>query len=95
MILGVGATVWFWLAMCHAARWNIVVLLKPVLLPTATVAVAVAAVLAIPFPVYLQTVLQPLFVVLVYGAAVSIFSAGRIPRMLITTVKRSLNKANS
>ncbi len=95
VILGVGATVWFWLAMCHAARWNIVVLLKPVLLPTATVAVAVAAVLAIPFPVYLQTVLQPLFVVLVYGAAVSIFSAGRIPRMLITTVKRSLNKANS
>jgi O-antigen/teichoic acid export membrane protein len=95
VIMGVGATVWFWLAMCHAARWNIAVLLKPVLLPTATVAVAVATVLAIPFPLYLQTVLQPLCIVLVYGAAVSIFSAGRIPRMLITTVQRSLNKANS
>lgn len=95
LILGVGATVWFWLAMCHAGKWNTVVLLKPVLLPTATVVAAVAAALAIPLPMYLQTFLQPLFVVLTYGVAVSIFSGGRIPQMLISTVKRSLNKANS
>ncbi|NEQ21421.1 MAG: oligosaccharide flippase family protein [Microcoleus sp. SIO2G3] len=95
LILGIGATVWFWLAMCRAGRWNIVVLLKPVLLPTATVVVAVAAVLTIPLPVYLQTFLQPLFVVLIYGIAVSVFSGGRIPQILMATVKRSLNKASS
>ncbi|NEQ85068.1 MAG: hypothetical protein F6K26_34520 [Moorea sp. SIO2I5] len=95
LLLGIGATVWFWIAMCRAGRWNIVVLLRPVLLPTATVVVTVAAVLAIPLPVYLETFLKPLFVVVAYGVAVSVFSAGRIPQMLIATVKRSLNKASS
>jgi O-antigen/teichoic acid export membrane protein len=87
LVMGVCATIWFWLATCRAARWSIKDLSKPVFLPTATVGIAVLAAVAAPLPISLQTFLQPLLLVLVYGVAVSVFSAGRIPRMLIDLVK--------
>lgn len=87
LVMGVGATVWFWLATCRAAGWSVGDLSRPVFLPTVTMGITLAAVLAAPLPVYLQ----PPVIVLLYAIALSVVSAGRIPRMLITVVKRSLN----
>lgn len=91
LVMGVGATVWFWLATCRAAGWSVAALSKPVFLPTVTIGIAVAAALATPLPAYLQPYLQPPLVVLLYGIILSVLSGGRIPRMLIALCKRSLN----
>lgn len=91
LVLGIGATAWFWLATCRAAGWKIVTLSEPIILPTVTISVTLAAVLGIPLPVHLHAFLQPLAIILIYGIAVSILSAGRVPRILISVVKHSLN----
>ena len=90
LVMGVGATVWFWLATCRTAGWELKILIKPILLPTIAVSVTVAAVLTIPLPVHLQAYLQILAVVFMYGMALTIFSAGRVPQMLLEVVKHSL-----
>jgi O-antigen/teichoic acid export membrane protein len=91
LVMGVGATAWFWLATCRAAGWKIGTLTEPVILPTVTMSVTVAAVLAVPLPVHLQVYLQPLAIVVTYGIALSVFSAGRVPQILLGVVKHSLN----
>ncbi|MBW4668153.1 MAG: lipopolysaccharide biosynthesis protein [Cyanomargarita calcarea GSE-NOS-MK-12-04C] len=89
LVMGLSATIWFWISMCRAAGWSIKELVQPVLLPTIAIAIALASVIIIPLPIYLQ----PFFVVLVYGILVSVISAGKIPQMLIAVFKRSLNIA--
>jgi lipopolysaccharide exporter len=88
LVMGLSATVWFWISMCRAAGWSLKELVQPVLLPTIAIAITLASVIVIPLPIYLQ----PFFVVLVYGILVSIISLGRIPQMLIAVFK-SLNIA--
>lgn len=87
LVMGVGASVWFWLATCRATGWSIGVLMKPIFLPTAAIVVTVLAVLAVPLSVYLQ----PILVICAYSIALSVFSAGRIPRMCINVMKSSLS----
>lgn len=90
LVLGIGATAWFWLATCRAAGWKIGLFIEPILLPTIAISAAVAAVLAIPLPAHLHAYVQPLILVFIYGIAVSIFSAGRVPQLLIGVVKHSV-----
>jgi O-antigen/teichoic acid export membrane protein len=92
VVLGIFATVWFWIATCHVSDWNIKVLVKPVLLPTVAITLIVAAVLAIPFPTELRIYLQPIVVVITYGMVLTVFSKGHIPQMLMKLVKHTLNK---
>ena len=91
LVMGFVATAWFWLATCRVAGWKIGTLSEPIVLPTVTMSVTLAAVLAVPLPVYLQAYLQPLVIVLTYAIALSVFSAGRVPQMLLGVVKHSLN----
>ncbi len=93
LVMGVGASIWFWLAMSRAANWNIMDLFKPVMLPTLTIIIALFSVTNIPLSTSLKTVLQPLLLIAIYAIGLSIFSAGRIPRLLISLIKRSLNVA--
>ena len=93
LVMGVGASIWFWLAMSRAAKWNIMDLFKPVMLPTLTIIIALFSVTNIPLSTSLKTVLQPLLLIAIYAIGLSIFSAGRIPRLLISLIKRSLNVA--
>ena len=93
LVMGVGASIWFWLAVSRAAKWNIMELLKPVILPTLTITIALVIVINIPLSTSLQTFLQPLLVIAIYAIGLSVFSGGRIPELLINLVKRSLNKA--
>ena len=93
LVMGVGASIWFWFAMSRAAKWNIAELFKPIILPTLTIIVALIAVINLPFSASLKIYIQPVLLIVIYMIGLSIFSAGRIPRLLINLVKRSLNMA--
>ncbi|MBO3458291.1 oligosaccharide flippase family protein [Aetokthonos hydrillicola Thurmond2011] len=95
LVMGIAATVWFWLAMCTVAKWNITELSKPVLLPTATICLAVTTVSSVPLLIGLAPILRAVLVVLMYGISLSVFSAGKIPRMLMSLIKHSFNVGNS
>jgi O-antigen/teichoic acid export membrane protein len=66
LILGVAATVWFWLAMGYAVGWPLMTLVKPILLPTLSVPVLILGVQILPLPSHLQEFLPPLILVVVY-----------------------------
>ncbi|MBF2016861.1 MAG: lipopolysaccharide biosynthesis protein [Rivularia sp. T60_A2020_040] len=93
LVMGVGASIWFWFAMSRAAKWNIAELFKPVILPTLTIIFALFTVINLPLSTSLQIFIQPVLLIVIYIVGLSIFSAGRIPRLLINLVKRSLNMA--
>lgn len=93
LVMGLGATAWFWLVVCRTSGWKIGTLIKPVLLPTFTICITVAAVLKIPFPIDLQAYLQPLAVVTGYSLSLTMFSGGRIPRMVMDVVKQSSRRS--
>ncbi|MGB7417127.1 MAG: oligosaccharide flippase family protein, partial [Thermosynechococcaceae cyanobacterium] len=90
ILMGVVATVWFWVATARVARWNLVDLLKPVCLPTLTILAVMAAVIHLPF---LQWWLQPIVLLMGYGSILAIASWGRIPRLVLQVVRQSLGKA--
>jgi lipopolysaccharide exporter len=86
MVMGIGATVWFWVATCRAAGWELSTFLEPVLLPSLVVVIAVAMVLVIPVPI----LWQPLIVLSIYGLGLVVFSSGRVPHMLLAVGRRAL-----
>ena len=91
IVMGIGASIWFWFAVSRTAKWNIVELLKPVTLPTLAVIIALLTVINLPLRASLEIYLQPLILFIIYTILLSVFSMGRIPRLLINLVKRSLN----
>ena len=91
IVMGIGASIWFWFAVSRTAKWNIVELLKPVTLPTLAVIIALLTVINLPLRASLEIYLQPLILFIIYTILLSVFSMGRIPRFLINLVKRSLN----
>ncbi|NES83004.1 MAG: oligosaccharide flippase family protein [Moorea sp. SIO1G6] len=86
LVMGVGATVWFWIATCRAANWNLRDLLTPVLLPTLATSIAIVVVLYFPMDRY-EFILEPIILLTIYGSIISIFSAGKIPIMLFQNIK--------
>lgn len=92
LVMGVGATIWFLFATCRAADWDIGFLIQPILLPTVAMSIGLILIFAIPFPEALQPFIQPLTLILIYGTVLSLFSRGRIPKMLADLIKVSMNK---
>ncbi|MBW4615373.1 MAG: oligosaccharide flippase family protein [Desmonostoc vinosum HA7617-LM4] len=82
LVMGIGATVWYWLATCHAANWQIKVLIRPILLPTITISIALILVYALPLPEYLIYT-QSVILIFIYVTSLTVFSKGRIPKMLV------------
>lgn len=91
LVMGIGASIWFWLAVSRVAKWNIVELLKPVIIPSLTIAIALYFVINLPFSASLQIYLQPLLLIAIYALGLSLLSAGRIPKMLINVVNNYFN----
>lgn len=94
LVMGVSATIWFFLATCRAANWNLGFLIQPILVPTVAISIALTLIFVIPFPEYLRLLLQPVILILIYGTVLSILSKGRIPKMLIDLIKIFMNKSN-
>jgi lipopolysaccharide exporter len=85
MVMGLGATVWFWVATCRVAEWELNTFVEPVLLPSLIIVIAVATVLVTPVPI----LWQPLIVLSIYGSGLAVFSAGRVPNMLLSVGRRA------
>lgn len=98
LVMGVGATVWFWIAICYVAKWNLRELIQPVLLPTVAMAIAISltiATKAFNLAPLLQNFLEPLLLIVVYVVILSVASNGKIPRMLLDLVKRAMVKESA
>ncbi|BAC89734.1 gll1793 [Gloeobacter violaceus PCC 7421] len=74
LVMGAGATGWFWVAVCRTSGWNLGVPAKPVLLPTlaAVGAAGCAALLALP-PVAAAALVVALYMLFASLAIVRIF----------------------
>lgn len=92
LVMGVGATIWFWQATCRIAGWPLGVLLKPVFLPTVIGLLSTGIVVLAPIPNPFKNFLQPVGLVLIYVVALSVISSGRIPRKLIALLRKSLSR---
>ncbi|MEL7243774.1 MAG: lipopolysaccharide biosynthesis protein [Cyanobacteria bacterium J06573_2] len=88
VVMGIGASVWFWLAVSHTSRWNILKLLKPVILPTSSITIALLIAINLPLAPSFKTFLQPLLLIVIYTFLISILSAGRIPKSLFDVIKK-------
>ena len=95
LVMGVGASIWFWVAMSRAGGWNLGELLKPVILPTLGILISLQTAVYIPYPDtsdIFQLTAQLLVLFITYISLLSIFSQGRIPQLLISLTKRSLER---
>lgn len=90
LVMGVFASAWFWYATCRATGWSIGVLIKPIFLPTTVIVGIILALQLETLPVYLQTIIATFG----YGIALSILSAGRIPRIFINGYKKFIHAEN-
>jgi lipopolysaccharide exporter len=93
LVMGVLATVWFWVATCRTVGWRIAGLAEPIVLPTAIACASVAVVLKLPVPGEIIYV-QPIELLLIYAASLTLISGGQIPRMLMDVARRSLKAGN-
>lgn len=87
LIMGFGATAWFWIMTCRAANWKITTLIRPVIAPTIATAIAVTASVLLPFSGVLKVFIDLPVMILVYIAVVSVLSKGEVPRKTIKLVK--------
>ncbi len=91
-VMGIGATIWYWLATCRAAKWKIAFLIRPVFLPTVAMSIILTTTFSINLFFSLSLYMQPIVVIFIYGIALTIFSKGRIPQMLFSTIKNAFKK---
>lgn len=91
LIMGLGASLWFWLATSRVTSWHLWTLVQPVVLPTMATILVVATAMVLPLANgTVKYIVQPLAVVLGYITLVSIISRGQIPHMLLSLSKQTL-----
>uniref|UniRef100_B8HQ76 Polysaccharide biosynthesis protein n=1 Tax=Cyanothece sp. (strain PCC 7425 / ATCC 29141) TaxID=395961 RepID=B8HQ76_CYAP4 len=88
VVMGLVGTVWFWFVVCRTAAWPLPDLVRPVLIPTLAIAVALPITIAVPLPVPLSIVLQPLILIVGYTLLLILFSGGQFPPTLVKLVNR-------
>lgn len=88
VVLGMGATLWFWIVTCRAAHWDLSVLARPILFPTLSLAAALYVAYVLPLPEETKPFLPAVAFLSLYVGAISIFSSGRAPRMLASLAMR-------
>jgi lipopolysaccharide exporter len=91
LVMGIIATAWFWITTCRAADWPLYSLIQPIVLPTLAIISSIIATLQIPFANNLQSFLQPLITLIIYGAILSIGSGGRLPKLAFIFAQHSFN----
>lgn len=82
LVMGLGATLWFWIVTCRVSNWPLKVLIKPSTAPTLATVIAVLC----SFPLTGDTAFKALFAsavfLVVYLLLASILSKGEIPRLI-------------
>lgn len=90
LVMGAGATVWFWVMTCRAAGWSVTTLVKPVIAPAVATAIAVTASVTVPFPGSLKLFISLPVMLLVYLLVVSVLTKGEVTRKTVKLVKSLL-----
>ncbi|MGK7910095.1 MAG: oligosaccharide flippase family protein [Synechococcus sp.] len=107
-VMGVVATIWFWLATSKVLNYSISSLIRPVVLPSGSAFVSVVAALAVPsilnpvmslidsdlWPIVLKA-LQPVVLVAIYSLSIFIGSSGQTPHMLLKLIKTVMRRESS
>ncbi len=93
VVMGIGAALWFQLVTCRVTGWSLWELCSASGLPTLATLGSLLLVVMIPISPELKPLLQPCLLLVLYGATVSIASAGRIPRLLMHTTQQILKRA--
>lgn len=91
LVMGIGATIWFWFATSRAIECSILFLVQPVALPTISILVASFVALSIPTNSAILFILQTLVLLLIYGIVLTIGSRGRISQKVLTLIRKSFN----
>jgi len=90
LVMGIGAVTWFWVATSHVMKCSCLSLVKPVILPTWSVILAIIITLNLPYKLTSNLVIQMINLLLFYGLLISLFSWGRIPGMAIKIAQKFL-----
>jgi lipopolysaccharide exporter len=88
LILGIGATIGFWIITCRVAGWNLSTLAMPILFPTLSLLSSLGIVYALPLAESTQPFLPTLLFLVIYVSIISLFSAGRALRQLLSLTLR-------
>jgi lipopolysaccharide exporter len=87
-VLGIGSSIAFWLATSQKAGWPINTIMKPALLPTISIGLALVMISSISLLKHLQFYWQIFLAMALYTMALSVFSSGRFPRAVWGAVAR-------
>lgn len=91
LVMGIGATIWFWIATSRVIKCSILFLIQPIALPTTAAVLATFLALSMPTNSAIFLTLQPLMLMLIYGIVITIGSTGRIPRRVVTLIRKFCN----
>jgi lipopolysaccharide exporter len=91
LMMGIIATIWFWITTCRVADWPIYGLIQSIALPTTAISLSIVVALHIPLANNLTPYLQPLLTLILYGLTLSICSRGRLPKTAFDFTLRSFN----
>lgn len=94
-VLGIVASLWFWIAVSRVSGWPLSVLVQPILLPTFAALLAVGLVTQIPTTYAWGMVIQVLGILLIDGLVVAVGSGGQIPRQILNWMRQSTRRAKA
>ncbi len=83
LVMGIGATIWFWITTCRTAEWNVLSMVKPVLVPTISTVGSIMLAMVLPTLEGWGVLIKPVIMVSMYILLLSVFSKGRIPVMIV------------
>lgn len=89
VVMGLGGAAWFWLVTSRTSGWQLSSMVKPVLLPTFAACTTIILLQSVPFSGSWQYV-QPFSFIIGYSAILCIVSQGRVPKMIVDVIRRSI-----
>ncbi|MDJ0593521.1 MAG: lipopolysaccharide biosynthesis protein [Pleurocapsa sp. MO_226.B13] len=67
IMMGIGATIWFWLATCKVSKWKPYALAQPIILPTASCIFLLLSIHFFPISETIKQIIAPFYIIVFYG----------------------------
>jgi lipopolysaccharide exporter len=91
--MGLVATTWFWIATCRVARWNMLSVARPVVLPSVATVISIWLAISVPLAdSSLKYSLEPIIVVASYLLLITVASKGKALTTLTNLIQKAANK---
>ncbi len=72
--MGLGATIWFWLATCKVSKWGLYALAKPVIFPTLSCIFLLLSLHFLPISETFKQIIAPFYILGFYGVTLCLLS---------------------